>query len=156
MNRFEAIIQQVQSRGERITLQRRLVIEALCSDQNHKSVTGIQRAIQGVTPGQLLSETTIYRILQWLKGLNLVSQTDMGGAGIVYQLIAKPHHHLICLNCGLVVELDDRYLAALRDQLMADCGFVARIEHMAIYGLCRDCAAEQNKAARPVRPSGSF
>jgi len=83
---------------------------------------------------------TIYRILQWLKDLRLVSQTDMGAGGMVYQLLSHPHHHLICLTCGAVTDVDDAYLDDLRRKLGEAYGFTARIDHMAIYGQCHECA----------------
>ncbi len=141
MGLFDRVVGQIQSKGERITIQRRLVIEALCNCHGHLTVLDIQRYIEATYPASALQDTTIYRILQWLKDLALVSQTDMGAVGIVYELLISPHHHLVCLACGAVIELDGGYLSALHDRLAADLGFEARIDHMAIYGLCKDCAA---------------
>jgi Fur family ferric uptake transcriptional regulator len=141
MRLFDTVIEQVQAKGERITIQRRLVIEALCNGQGHLSIGAIQHYSRTAYPASALQDTTIYRILQWLKDMQLVSQTDMGTVGIVYELLVKPHHHLICLACGTVADLDDGYLTLLRDRLSAEFGFEARIDHMAIYGLCQTCKA---------------
>lgn len=142
MSSFESVIGQIQASGERVTIQRRLIVEALCAVPGHRSIVDIQSWVEAAHPEYDLQVPTIYRILQWLKGLELISQTDMGSAGIVYELLASPHHHhLICLNCGKVTNLDDDYLAPLRHSLSTDLGFQARIEHMAIYGLCPACAA---------------
>jgi Fur family ferric uptake transcriptional regulator len=134
------LIEQIQAQGERITLPRRLVIEALGEDHRHLTISAIQQQIQAHYPGHSLSETTIYRVLQWLKGMGLISQTDMGEAGIVYALTGSPyHHHLICLTCGAVITAADMLFDALREGLLQEYGFNARIEHMAIYGQCRNC-----------------
>ena len=149
MPSFETIIERIQAKGERITIQRRLIVEALCASHGHTSIGDIQRWIEANHPDYKLSDPTIYRILQWLKDLALVSQTDMGSTGIVYELLGKSyHHHLICLSCGSVTDVDDGYLAPLRQALFADFGFQARIDHMAIYGLCPVCAAKQAGAAQ--------
>lgn len=136
---MDDILQQLRSGGERLTLQRRAVIQALTAAVDHQTIQALQDTMlreQGVS----LSETTIYRILEWLKGAGIVSQTDMGAVGIVYSLIDTPrHHHLICLHCGAVALLDDAYFADLRCRLQADFGFAARIDHMAIYGICARC-----------------
>jgi Fur family ferric uptake transcriptional regulator len=145
MSLYEEVLERVQARGERITIQRRLVIEILCKHPDHLSIADITRALQ---PPNEMPETTIYRILQWLKALEIVAQTDMGTDGIVYQLLVKPHHHLICLSCGNVSELDDRYLIPLREKLSADLGFKARIDHMAIYGICQTCGAARKAENR--------
>jgi Fur family ferric uptake transcriptional regulator len=145
MSLFETLIDQIHAKDERMTIQRRLVIEALCNCGGHLSIGDIQHYIRAGYPATTLQDTTIYRILQWLKDLALVSQTDMGAQGSVYELLIKPHHHLICLACGTVTELDSSYLSSLRDRLAAELGFEARIDHMAIYGLCHDCSAAKTR-----------
>ena len=77
MTSIDSIFKECQSRGERLTIQRRLVIEALYTNQCHTTVNDIQKYIIAHHQGQNLPEPTIYRILQWLKGLQLVSQTDI-------------------------------------------------------------------------------
>jgi Fur family ferric uptake transcriptional regulator len=151
MASVEAILQRVRACGERVTIQRRLVIEALCHQGNHLTITDIQRYLQQRDEEHALPDVTVYRVLQWLKELGLVSQTDMGTSGTVYELVSEPfHHHLICLTCGKVTTLDDRYFATLREQIQADHGFSARIEHMAIYGQCADCQRTPQTADTPT------
>ena len=145
MPSFESVIEHIQAKGERVTIQRRLIVEALCAAHGHSSIGDLQRWIDTAHPEYDLPDPTIYRILQWLKDLELVSQTDMGSSGIVYELLGIPyHHHLICLNCGKVTDVDDGYLAPLRQTLASEFGFRARIDHMAIYGLCPACAAQSS------------
>jgi Fe2+ or Zn2+ uptake regulation protein len=142
-NIVEPIIRQIRDRGERLTIQRRLVIEILCETDEHLTIMDIQRRLQERMAGQALSETTIYRILEWLKSLEIVSQTDLGKAGIVYTLLGDTlHHHLVCLSCGAIINVDDDYFADLRGRLRDDFGFAARIDHMAIYGQCPVCASQ--------------
>src|SRR5437870_4543341 len=106
MTSVESIVNQLQQRRERITIQRRMVIEALCDGGEHLTIGDIQQYSQD--HGNCLDESTIYRILQWLKAAEVISQTDLGTRGIVYELIgATPHHHLICLSCNAVIGLDD-------------------------------------------------
>ncbi len=134
------IVARIRARGERLTIQRRMVIEALCEHGGHLAVQDVQGHL--AAHGSPVSEATVYRILQWLKDLGLVSQTDLGHKGIVYQVIAEhPHHHLVCLNCGAIIDVEDGLFDALRATLRRDYGFEPRIDHMAIFGLCRDCRA---------------
>lgn len=64
-----------------------------------------------------MPEATIYRVLQWLKDLGIVAQTDLGQSGITYELVlTPPHHHLVCLHCGRIQDIDDASVAALRQQ----------------------------------------
>jgi Fur family transcriptional regulator, ferric uptake regulator len=134
----EEVIDALRQRGARLTIQRRMVIEALCDDRDHQSVQAIQERLHA--QGTHLTEPTVYRIVQWLKELGFVSQTDLGHSGIVYQLIGdRRHHHLVCLGCGRVIDVDDGIMDSLRATLRRDYDFEPRIDHMAIFGLCRNC-----------------
>lgn len=134
------IVKQLQAQKQRITMPRRLVIEALGQEHEHLTINDIQQRIQDDSHDYSLSDTTIYRVLQWLKEFGLVSQTDVGQGGIVYALVDESyHHHLICLCCGKTIKIDDSLFMSLREKLHHEHGFNARIEHMAIYGKCEAC-----------------
>jgi Fur family transcriptional regulator, ferric uptake regulator len=136
------ILCRVHQAGERMKIPRRLVIEALHQSANHVTISEIQVYLQ--KQGHSLDESTIYRILQWLKSLRIVSQTDLGEREIVYELLAEtPHHHLICLGCHAVIGLDDSLARDLRERLQREYGFEARVDHMAIFGWCRQCSAQR-------------
>jgi Fur family ferric uptake transcriptional regulator len=140
MDSAERILQQLRQRGERITIQRRMVIEALCEDCDHLTINDIQKQME--SRGYELDEATIYRILQWLKAAEVISQTDLGARGIVYELIGtKRHHHLVCLNCHAVIELDDSFADQLREQVRHEHDFEPRVDHLAIFGWCAQCRA---------------
>jgi Fur family ferric uptake transcriptional regulator len=140
-NEAEHVLAALREQGERLTIQRREVIDALCRDGGHLAIDDLHGALEA--RGLDLNEPTIYRILQWLKDLGFVSQTDLGGNRIVYQMIGPlRHHHLVCLNCHCIIEMDDRLLDDLRDRMRREYGFEPRIDHMAFFGLCRRCQSE--------------
>jgi Fur family transcriptional regulator, ferric uptake regulator len=148
MTSVDSIINQLQQRGQRITIQRRLVIEALCNGGEHLTIGDIQQVIQ--RHGNCLDESTIYRILQWLKAVGLISQTDLGSRGIVYELIgATRHHHLVCLSCDAIIGLDDSIGSLLREKVRHDYRFEARVDHLAIFGWCDECWEQHRKAEQP-------
>ncbi len=137
---LDELVLQLRTHGERLTVQRRMVLEILCERGDHLAVQDIQQRLE--RNGVDLTETTVYRILQWLKEVGVVSQTDLGQTGTVYQLVGThPHHHLVCLSCGAVQDVDDDAITPLRDTLRREYGFEPRIDHLAIFGLCPICAA---------------
>ncbi len=143
---MDNVLEKLRAQGERLTIQRRLVIEALCNAENHLTINAIQDHIAANHPDSDMQDPTIYRILQWLKDLQIISQTDMGQTGIVYELLdTPPHHHLICLKCNQVIDIDNAFFSELRQQLYEKYGFAARIDHMAIYGYCEVCAKTEIK-----------
>ena len=134
------LLDSLRARGERLTLSRRHVIEVLCEHPDHLTVQDVQGYLERQSID--LNETTIYRVLQWLKDVGIVSQTDLGRSEYVYQLIGPHvHHHLVCLHCGAVIDVDDSVIAPLRATLRAEYDFEPRIDHMAIFGICARCRA---------------
>lgn len=134
---FDQILSHLRQQGERITPQRRVVLQILTTTHEHLALNTIQAQLK--QHGEDLPEPTIYRILQWLKSCGVIAQTDLGD-NIVYQLIDDPpHHHLICLKCKAITDIDDTVMHDLRQQLRQRFQFVPRIDHMAIFGICQNC-----------------
>ena len=77
-----------------------------------------------------------------------MTQTDLGGGAASYELAGEAqHHHLVCQHCGMVAEMDDAFLAPLRERLLGDLGFRVDTTHLALFGLCRGCRAAQEDAS---------
>jgi Fur family ferric uptake transcriptional regulator len=127
----------------RITAPRRLVLEVLLTDRGgHYTCEGVAQAV--AARGIVLDQSTVYRILQWLKDVGVVSQTDLGTGSDVYTLVTGPmHHHLVCLHCGAIIDLDDALFDCLRETLAQQYHFRPRIEHFAIFGTCEACQMHQ-------------
>lgn len=144
MSDFDRIVDTLRQHGERITIQRRFVIEALLDTRDHMTISDINTHIQHMQNVPPLAEPTIYRILQWLKELEIVSQTDIAESGVVYQIIGEQkHHHLACLTCGKIINLDDALFDDIREQVKTQYNFQPRIDHMVIYGYCEDCSPDE-------------
>ena len=134
----ENIVAQVKEKGERVTMPRRAVIEALCQLGGHQTMQAIQSHLAG--QGMMMPESTVYRVLQWLKDLTIVAQTDLGKSGITYELVSTPpHHHLVCLVCGRIQDIDDSIMESVRRELRERYTFEPRIDHMAFFGICQKC-----------------
>lgn len=93
--------------GLRVTNQRALILEIIHQGQGHLDADEVYRQARGKQPH--LSLSTVYRTLRLLKKLDLVEELHFNEAHHHYEV--KPsteHHHLVCLNCGKVIEF--RYL----------------------------------------------
>ena len=124
--------------GERLTQQRRAVWRVFVERPGHLTAEEILAALQPSFPH--LSTATVYREFTWLKRHGLISETDVGRGPKVYERMSDPpHHHLVCLICGAVADLDDSQFNFLRQGLEGEIGFVARIDHFAVFGTCRRC-----------------
>lgn len=125
--------------GYRLTPQRLLIVRALRHGGRHMSAAEIADEVHKVHPYVDLS--TVYRTLDVLKRMRLVTSTDMGSGDVLFEWSAEePHHHLICSACGHVDEIGPEYFEPLQGRLRTEFGFEADMHHFAVFGLCRSCA----------------
>jgi Fur family ferric uptake transcriptional regulator len=87
-----------------------------------------------------LERTSIYRNLERLEALGVVSHVHVGhGPGLYALARGADQEYLCCDRCGKVTVVDPSELDDLRAALQADFGHVARFSHFPIHGLCASC-----------------
>ncbi len=138
MSHHGQIMEALQAIGYRLTPQRMMILEAIADSDGHISAEEIHEEVRAAYP--YLDISTVYRTLDLLKALHLVSETDMGRGHSQYELLSKGlHHHLICRECGRILDMENSFLDPLRRAIEGEYDFHAEIEHLAIFGICRDC-----------------
>jgi Fur family ferric uptake transcriptional regulator len=138
MNHSGDIVKKLTERGYRLTPQRLMTIAAIEHSDGHISAEEIYAQVMAKYPHVNIS--TVYRTLELLKQLGLVTDTDFGEGRVRYHPVGKGHHHhLVCQECGAVTDLDEVVLAPLKDVLLRQYGFKADLRHLAIFGLCGKC-----------------
>ena len=139
MEEFKRLIRQ---RGFRVTPQRKAILQAVVDGKGHSSIEEVYRRVHERTPD--INLATVYRTLNFLCELRLLVAADLGGKNWVFELAGeKPHHHLVCRKCGKVVRIEQDEVQALIDQIHQQRGFVIDMDHMALFGLCKDCQKER-------------
>jgi len=124
--------------GYRLTPQRIMILSAIEDSDDHISAEEIYAQIVAKYPQVNIS--TVYRTLELLKRLGLVTETDLGGGRVRYHSAEKGHHHhLVCQKCGAIIDIDESTLARLQDVLLHRYNFSAELRHVAIFGLCERC-----------------
>jgi Fur family ferric uptake transcriptional regulator len=115
-----------------------MIFEAIENSDDHISAEEMYSQVVAKYPNVNIS--TVYRTLELLKKLDLVTETDLGGGRFRYHPANKGHHHhLICRRCGATIDLDESLLVPLEKALLRKHDFVAEIRHLAITGLCSRC-----------------
>lgn len=132
----------LQAQGYRLTPQRMLVLEVLHNAHSHVSAEEIYEQLRQRYPYSNVS--TVYRTLELLKKLNLVSETDFGEGCVRYHIAEKSHHHhLVCRSCGKVIDVEESTMQPLKQSLLQECDFAAQLRHIAIPGECGSCRRER-------------
>ena len=138
MTHHHEVVEALQQIGYRLTPQRMMILDAIAQSDGHISAEEIHETVRSAYP--YLDISTVYRTLDLLKTLHLVSETDMGRGHAQYELLSKGlHHHLICTECGKILDFENSLLNPLRQVLEQQYGFHAEIEHLAIPGICSSC-----------------
>ena len=129
--------QTLRSRGYRMTPQRLAILQALHSG-GHLSPGQVYERIRltGMT------ETTVYRTLEFLAGNGVVNPTQIGGGHLTYELAGQDHHHLVCRVCGAQVDLAPDSFQAAISQIEQQTGYQIDAGHLTFFGLCPDCATK--------------
>jgi Fur family transcriptional regulator, ferric uptake regulator len=138
MDQAKDIAARLAQKGYRITPQRLMILEAIEGASGHVSADEIYRDIRKRYPS--LNISTVYRTLELLKEMGMVTETDMGDGRVRFHSLGhEHHHHLVCSKCGKVVDLDESMLSPLTTMLADKYGFRADLKHLAIFGNCKGC-----------------
>ncbi len=141
---FDSLINSLRERGHRITLPRRWTLRVLQEASGHITPEQVHKRL--IEHDIRVDEATVYRTLQWLADNRIVTRTNFGQGADVFALVGdRPHHHLICLNCGHTIEIDDRLFMNLRERIRGEYGFLPQIDHYAIFGLCQSCLEQDRQ-----------
>lgn len=129
--------EELRSRGYRVTPQRQLVLEAV-TRLGHATPEDICGEVQETARGVNIS--TVYRTLELLEELGMVTHTHLGHGAPTYHLASEADHvHLVCRNCEKVTEIRPDVVQGLVETLDREFGFVTDVHHLTIFGQCRDC-----------------
>jgi Fur family ferric uptake transcriptional regulator len=131
-------VDQLREKGHRLTPQREMILAVICDSECHLTADEILKRVRKRYP--YINKSAVYRTLDLLARLGFVNPTDFGQGRVEYEVHQHPHHHhLLCRNCHAMVEVDGRVFGSLEKSLRLDYGFVADLDHFAIFGLCRKC-----------------
>lgn len=124
--------------GYKLTRQRRAVIKTVALSNGHLTAAAIHKKLLKDYPA--LGLVTIYRTLEILVRRGLICEVYAGGSGRSYTIATQEHHHhLICSDCGRVVDFSGHRLAELERRLTHETGFKIRDHLLEFFGLCQEC-----------------
>ena len=144
MSHHTGLVESVRGQGYRMTPQREMILDAI-HREGHVTADEIYQRVCAKTPA--INLATVYRTLELLKALGIVTAIDTGDGCVHYELAGEqPHHHLVCEGCGYTLELDCDVLLPLEQELLRRYGFVMNLNHLALFGTCPDCQKPKRKA----------
>jgi Fur family ferric uptake transcriptional regulator len=127
--------------GLRLTVQRRDVLTAVLASQGHFAAEELHAALRA--SGKSVSLATVYRTLGLLCDCGLLRRAPRWEDRQRYESVyGQQHHdHMLCVECGRVIEFCDDELEDLQRRICRRHGFAPMERRMGIRGLCRTCRA---------------
>jgi Fur family ferric uptake transcriptional regulator len=126
-----------QSKGLRITEQRRVIARVLSESEDHPDVEALHARSSAIDAG--ISIATVYRTVRLFEEAGILERHDFGDGRARYEAAADAHHdHLIDVETGRVIEFTDADLEALQKVIAERLGFRLVDHRMELYGVALD------------------
>lgn len=128
---------QLRARGYRMTSQRLAILHVLQHTNKHLLPVEIYEQARHKLP--TLTETTVYRTLEFLAENGLVRPALTSSGHLAYEIARHEHHHLVCRNCGNEMEVEHELLRSMYETIESESGYKLTDSHLTFFGLCPDC-----------------
>ena len=133
----------LRQQGLRLTPQRELILRAV-EELRHATPDEVLAHVRSQVSS--VNASTVYRTLEFLEELGLVRHTHLSDRSPTYHSTREHEHvHAVCRRCHAVRSYDPAVVAPLVAALGED-GFTVDVGHLAIFGVCADCASEDPRA----------
>ncbi len=129
-------------KGLKVTKQRRIITEAFFDPSfrdGHPTVEELYLRVRHEDPS--IGHATVYRTLRLLVESGLASPSRLGDDQVRYEpdIPGEHHDHLVCTECGAIVEFEDARIEALQEEAARRLGFELKNHRMVLYGQPTSC-----------------
>jgi Fur family transcriptional regulator, ferric uptake regulator len=141
----EVFLKHIQSAGLKRTAQRDLILEVFLRTEKHLASEDLYQLVKKEDP--TIGQTTVYRTLKLLTDAGLAREVRFGDGRTHYEHNYKHQHHdhMICIECGEIIEFYSEELEAIQDAMAAKHGFEVKQHLLRILGVCSKCRRENRK-----------
>jgi Fur family transcriptional regulator, peroxide stress response regulator len=146
---MDQLLDTLSQKGIQPSVQRLKILEALISERSHPNVAMLyEKLLKEIST---ISKTTIYNTLSAFADKGLVSMLTITPEEIRYDGETRPHHHLLCRECGVIFDVN------------VQCDVAARLEidghkvdevHGYFRGICRDCRSRKDRERHVTEKKG--
>ncbi len=143
-NDFNKILKE---KGYKFTSQRQHVFEVVTeNDGKHLNSQEIYELVRKKYPE--IGVATVYRTLSLLEEMGLIYGVDFEDGFRRYEIVKDAeehrHHHLICVECGTIHEVEEDLLGAIEEKIFRNNKFKVINHRVKFYGYCEECLNKMN------------
>ena len=126
-------------RGLAVTHQRQVIYQALMSMHDHPSPEVVYDKVRKQIPS--ISLGTVYKNIKTFVDSGLLREVSLHHGSTRLETNLDPHHHLVCVQCKTIVDLDDSDLEPVQLKRRLPRGFSVQRYSVEVIGLCSRCSA---------------
>ncbi len=133
------------SKGLKITRQRKQMLDAILEYQSHFHADELYEKLR--EQNIYISRATIYRTIQLFCENNIIREAISYNNIRYYEccLKRKSHDHLLCIECGKIIEIKDEKLDKIKKEIYEKYNFTAYNHQVLLNGICENCRRKQNE-----------
>lgn len=145
-SRINRIKKQLHSASYKLTPQREATVRVLLEhEEDHLSAEEVYLLVKEKSPE--IGLATVYRTLELLTELKVIDKINFGDGVSRYDLrhegVSHFHHHLVCVTCGSVDEIQEDLLVDVEKIVEREWNFKIKDHRLIFHGICSRC--QQNK-----------
>ncbi|MEM9352708.1 MAG: Fur family transcriptional regulator [Planctomycetota bacterium] len=147
----ERFSEYLQSRGKRVTEQRRALVEHVFKRHDHFDAEELIASASQELAGIRISRPTVYRTLNELVEAGLLRRMSLGGRSVYEHDYGYPQHdHLHCTICDQLIEFQSSELRRIREAVGREHNFRVTGHRLIVTGICEECAAKRHRRQGPL------
>jgi Fur family ferric uptake transcriptional regulator len=133
------LAEQLRQKSRKATGPRQAILKVLREQAHPLS----HREIFAALPKGDCDLATVYRSTRLLENMGMVKRFDFGDGVARYELLREGddghHHHLVCVRCAGVIEIEKCSMRKLEESIGARNGFKAVTHKLEFFGVCPEC-----------------
>jgi Fur family transcriptional regulator, peroxide stress response regulator len=134
--------------GLAATHQRRVIYETVLSLPGHPSPEVIFEKVREQIPS--ISLATVYKNIHTFLDSGLLREVSLHYGSLRLETERRPHHHVVCVSCKSITDLQDESLERVRVRRKLPRGFQVHRIAVDILGICAACAAKKSRTASTI------
>ena len=134
----ENLDQYMSEKGLRTTEQRKLIVSTFLESEAHATIDELLERVRAVD--SRVGYATVYRTMKMLTEGGMANELHFGDGATRYEVADEDahHDHLICEECGNIIEFEEPLIEELQERVAKQHGFVVVHHKHELYGHCAD------------------
>jgi Fur family transcriptional regulator, ferric uptake regulator len=139
----------LKAKGLKMTAPREAVLQAFLQREGHMTAEDLLKAVRRLKPG--IGQATVFRTIKLFAEAGLARNAckDDGARQFEHAFRHSHHDHLVCVECGAVVEFVDKAIERAQEAIYKAHGYDSSGHRLELLGRCPACAARRQDRTSP-------